>query len=607
MLGELARRYALLSVRDRLRWATLVPLGLAVAAVEALGGAVVASLVAMLSDPAAFLAHPRTQALVAWLPSARIRDVLVAVTMLTAAVHVVRTVLAVAVTWWQARLVATSLAALSTRVLRGYLSAPWAFHLRRNSAELLQNTVNGPEPFFGVFEAASVILTESLVVAALGVLLLALAPWQAWIGVVAIVLLLGGTLRLTRAAQRRGGEEEHLVRSALIRHLHEGLGGVKELKVLGRDGHVADRFAVEQASGVRLHTTKTTLDALPRVLTEAAFVLGLPVLILLTSWNDPSATGILPIVSLYAYAGFRTVPSAHRIALQVGMLRWNLAESAPLARDYDELVAARPARPDAPPIALRQSLALDRVSFSYERGVTPVLTDVSFEVRRGESVAIVGATGAGKTTLADLVMGLLEPSHGRVLVDGVPVDDRLTGWRGSVGYVPQALFLVDDTLRRNVALALPDEEVDDARVWRAVTAAQLGPLVRGLPDGLDTVVGERGIRLSGGERQRVAIARALYDDPPLLVLDEATSSLDPATERDLSAAIDALRGEKTLLVIAHRLSTVEHCDRIVVLEHGRVAAIGTYQDLVASSDAFRRLAALAPGATEPAPPRPGPR
>lgn len=592
VIAELWRRFSLLSPRDRMRWATLVPLGLAVAVIEALGGAVVASLVAVLSDPQMLLSHPRAQPFVAWLPTDGTRDLLIAVTLLTAGVHVLRTLLAVFATWWQARLLVTSVASLSTRVLRGYLSAPWLFHIRRNSAELMQNTLNSPEPFFNVFDSAATIITETLVVTALLFLVLALAPWQASVGVFAIVLLLAVTLRLTREAHRRGGAREHAISSALLQHIQQGLGGVKELKVLGREHFVADRFEAEQQAGAQLHTSRATLEALPRVLTESAFVLGLPVVILLTSWDDASARGILPIVSLYAYAGFRAVPSAHRIALRAGLIRWALAASEPLVRDYHDIQAASRVPRTSDRLSLDRAVALEAVSFQYEGSPAPVLTDISLEIRRGESVAIVGATGAGKTTLADLVMGLLPPTDGRVTVDGVAVDNRLAAWRGAVGYVPQALFLIDDTLRRNVALALPDEAIDDARVWRALAAAQLESFVASLPRGLDTTVGEQGIRLSGGERQRVAIARALYDDPPLLVFDEATSSLDPATERDLTAAIEGLRGEKTLLVIAHRLSTIERCDRVVVLEHGRLAAIGPYGELIEKSPAFRRIAAL---------------
>lgn len=209
-------------------------------------------------------------------------------------------------------------------------------------------------------------------------------------------------------------------------------------------------------------------------------------------------------------------------------------------------------------------------------------------------MGIVGATGTGKSTLVDLVLGLLEPTAGRITVDHAPISADVRGWQRQLGYVPQSPFFVDDTLRRNIGLGLPDQQIDDDRIWSSARTAQLEELIASLPGGLDTVIGERGVRLSGGERQRVSIARALYHDPDVLVFDEATSSLDPSTERDLTRAIDLLRGRKTIVIIAHRLTTVEHCDRLLLLKDGRVAAEGSYAELAGTNAVFRAMAAMEP-------------
>jgi ABC-type multidrug transport system fused ATPase/permease subunit len=229
---------------------------------------------------------------------------------------------------------------------------------------------------------------------------------------------------------------------------------------------------------------------------------------------------------------------------------------------------------------LRHTLELHRVSFTYPAAHAPSLTDLSLTVRRGESVGFVGASGAGKSTLVDIVLGLLASEAGEVWVDGKNIQTNLRNWQDQIGYVPQSIFLTDDTLRRNVAFGLANEQIDEAAVWRAIRAAQLDELVHTLPQGLDTVVGERGIRLSGGQRQRIGIARALYHDPGVLVLDEATSSLDTTTERGVIQAVNALRGDKTVLIVAHRLSTVEHCDRLYRLEQGKVIEEGTPSAMV---------------------------
>jgi len=249
--------------------------------------------------------------------------------------------------------------------------------------------------------------------------------------------------------------------------------------------------------------------------------------------------------------------------------------------------------------AFKRELRVEGVSYTYPSAVRPALASVSFVLPAGGSVGIVGATGAGKSTLVDLVVGLLTPTEGRILADGVELVGRHRQWRRRVGYVPQTIFLLDETLRRNVALGIPDREIDDVAVARAIKMAQLDTLVASWPAGVATFLGERGIRLSGGERQRVGIARALYHDPELLVFDEATSALDNVTEAEVNRAIEALRGRKSLLVIAHRLSTVRPCDRLILLEAGRVVAEGAYDELLASSPQFRRMVE-APGLRETA-------
>jgi ATP-binding cassette, subfamily B, bacterial PglK len=239
-----------------------------------------------------------------------------------------------------------------------------------------------------------------------------------------------------------------------------------------------------------------------------------------------------------------------------------------------------------------RTIALEHVSYQYPQTASPAVHDLSLTINRGESIGIVGPTGAGKSTLVDLVLGLLPPSSGRLLVDGTPVGAGVI-FRRRVGYVPQSLFLIDDNLRRNIALGVSDGEIDRARLDRVIAMAQLRAMVAALPDGIETDVGERGVRLSGGERQRIAIARALYHDPDFLVFDEATSSLDLATEAEVTRTIGELRGDRTMLVIAHRLTTVRQCDRIVFLRGGGIEAIGTFDELCRDSREFRELAALA--------------
>ena len=296
--------------------------------------------------------------------------------------------------------------------------------------------------------------------------------------------------------------------------------------------------------------------------------------------QDVSGGNTVSVLALFAYTGFRVVPSANRIMLNVGYMR----EAHPWIRNMDDdmrrLKLPSPRTYDHDRPLLQQTLACEEVSFGYEGGPPLALDRVSFTINRGESIGIVGPTGAGKSTLVDVLLGLLPPTTGRVLVDGEPLEGRERAWQRQIGYVSQNIYLLDDSLRRNIAFGIPDSAIDDAKLNAAVTQARLDEVVAAMPSRLDTVVGENGVRLSGGQRQRVAIARALYHDPAVLFFDEATAALDTQTEREVTEAIGNVHGTRTVIAIAHRLSTVKHCDRLIYLRGGRVAGIGTYQELM---------------------------
>jgi ABC-type multidrug transport system fused ATPase/permease subunit len=272
------------------------------------------------------------------------------------------------------------------------------------------------------------------------------------------------------------------------------------------------------------------------------------------------------------------LPSVNRLALAMQSLRYSQHYIDMAHAELKLLPSALPT--SASPMAFVDSIILDSVSYRYSNAHVNSLDGISFEVPHGASVGIVGGSGAGKSTLVDVMLGLLRPTTGRVLVDGVDIATNIRGWQDRVGYVPQAIYLSDDTLRRNVAFGIPEQKIDDAAVRRALQAAQLDGFVAGLPAGVETMVGENGVKLSGGQRQRIGIARALYHDPQVLVLDEATSALDTETEVGVMEAVNALHGNKTLIIVAHRLSTIAGCDRIYRLEHGRVVKTGTFPEVI---------------------------
>jgi ABC-type multidrug transport system fused ATPase/permease subunit len=416
------------------------------------------------------------------------------------------------------------------------------------------------------------------------ILLLAVEP----VGALVVVALLGlaawGFQRFTHHRIARWGAARQLHDGLRIQHLQQGLAGAKDVILTGREDAFLAEYEVHSRGTARAGQLQQTLQQLPRLVLELLAVCGLAGLVFVMIQRRQSIDGLLPTLGLFAAAAFRLMPSANRVIGAFQNVRYALPSISVM---YDEVRLAPAERPPSQgkPVQFTRQLVLESVSFRYAAAAAPALADVSLTVDAGSTVGFIGGSGAGKSTLVDVILGLLQPQSGTLRVDGREVRDDLRGWQNLIGYVPQSIFLTDDTLRRNVAFGLPDSQIDDQAVRRAIVAAQLGPYVDALPEGLDTAVGERGVRLSGGQLQRVGIARALYHDPQILVMDEATSSLDTETERGVMEAVYALHGRKTVLIVAHRLSTVENCDYLYRLDNGRISAQGTPMQVLAQSRA----------------------
>ncbi|MEO8077686.1 MAG: hypothetical protein ABI818_15260, partial [Acidobacteriota bacterium] len=390
MVREIRRRFAMLSPAERLRWASMAPLGLGAAVLEAAGGALVFALLTVILDPAG--SSRITEAIRARVPGADPRNAVLTLAACAAAVHLARNLLILGVAWWRARVVAFDAAALSTRLLRAYVAASWPFHLQRGSPGLIENIRESARPFFEVFESAATILTEAAVVGALAAVAIAVAPLTVTAVCAGIVAVVAAGLRLTRAAQRRGGARQFELGTSLYRHVQHSLGAIKEIRILGRGRFFVDAFSRDARERAKLDTLRAALDALPRVLLETMFVLGM-LAVLVLNRGAGNGAAVLPLISLYAYTGFRVIPAAHRIAVQINNLRWGLAATAPLVDDL-HLLEGLDARDDAGPrLAFHDRLDARGVVFSYEGTNLPVLRGVTLTVRRGESVAIVGATG----------------------------------------------------------------------------------------------------------------------------------------------------------------------------------------------------------------------
>ncbi|MFN9368673.1 MAG: ABC transporter ATP-binding protein [Planctomycetia bacterium] len=496
-------------------------------------------------------------------------------------IYLVTTAVLAFAAWQQQKFIASVHAGLSHRLYDVYLRQPWTFHLQRNSAVLMTNLdrVNIVGDAVGW---ALILLAEGFVLAGM----VALLMWFEPVGTLAVCGVAGAAAavlgRLTRHRLVRWGKLQEDYAAVRARHMHHGIHGVKESLLRGSAGFLR-QFAAANALFARMTSRRSFVSNLPRLWFELVAVTALCVLTGAMYLEGKTPRTMLPLLGLFAVAAFRILPSVNRLATATHMLKYHrpvvdmMHEELALGRD-----AVAPSA-SSTPLAFDRELVLDQVSYRYPGSSTDTLRDISVRIPAGSSVGIMGISGAGKSTLIDTMLGLLSPTAGCIRADGVDIATNVGGWQRLVGYVPQSIYLADDTICRNVAFGAADHEIDHLAVRRAIRAAQLDQFVADLPKGLDTLVGERGVRLSGGQRQRIGIARALYHDPRILVLDEATSALDDATEREILAAVNLLHGVKTLVIVAHRPSTVAACETIIELDAGRVARIDRRTETAAAS------------------------
>jgi ABC-type multidrug transport system fused ATPase/permease subunit len=481
---------------------------------------------------------------------------------------------------------------LSSYLLTVYLSKEYPFFLNRNTSTLGKNLLaevyqltNGL--LMPIFEMVVNILIALTLVAVLFVS----DPISAFV----VLVVIGGcyviiNLRV-RKKIRSSGRERLAANQGRYKTTGEALSGIKTTKVLGREQFFIDQFNRDSRKFTRVETTIRVIREIPRYALDALAFGTIVLLVVILMITRGEAAQVIPMVSLFAFAGYRLLPAMQAIFGSVTSIYFNQPILDTL---YDDLIHKKdtkgPGR--AKPMDLNDSVALKEIKFSYPETSIAVLNQVSVTIKKNTTVAFVGATGSGKTTLIDIILGLLVAQEGELLVDGQKIEgDLVRRWQQTIGYVPQDIFLSDDTVERNIAFGLKDSEIDRERVIAAAKIAAMDDFITGqMKDGYDTVIGERGIRLSGGQRQRIGLARALYDNPPVLVLDEATSSLDGITETEVMDAIKSASQDRTVIMIAHRLSTVQNCDVIYMMKDGNIVSHGTYDDLMQNSATFRKMA-----------------
>lgn len=597
MFSNFQRYLDLIPSGERSPWVGVLVLAVVVSGVEAVGAVLIYALVGLATEQGASTQLPVVGDLRDRFPGVGQDDLIVATAMGVAVFFVVRALVVLGNRYHQDRVAQMTGVALSTRLLERYLRLPYSFHLRRNSSQLIRNTNESvSEIITSVLQPLVQAISAGLMILAMLAVLVVTAPLATLLVSVILIPLVLFVLGVVRPRMKRLGQvsQEKNARSYVA--LQHSLHGYRDVTVLGRQDFFLDIYRRARVHIAETRWKRGVLQEFPRVSIEGIVIGFIAAFLSFSVRGDGNPQDSLAILGLFAYSALRIMPALNQLVRSITSLRFGRAALDDVRHDLS--LPVPPPVKDVTPLPFTEAIRLNGVSFSYEGTETPTLQNMDLTIRRGESLGIVGSTGAGKSTLIDLIVGLSTPTRGAVTVDGVDIRSCEPAWQRNIGMVSQEVFLADDTLRRNIALGLGEDEIDDGMVREAARLAQLEEFVDSLPEGFETRVGERGVRVSGGQRQRVAIARALYDRPRVLIFDEGTSALDNHTELLLINALEQLRAHHTIITVAHRLSTVRDYDRIAFLAGGRLQDVGDFDSLIARNLDFRLLAGWA-GASRP--------
>ena len=462
---------------------------------------------------------------------------------------------------------------LSTRLLTTYLSEPYTFHLNKNIAELQRSMQEDTGLFTQVLMHTLQLVAEVVVCIVLGVYLFTVSNSITVVIVGLLILCVVLFTKITKRFTEQLGKEAQVYKGKLYQWVNQSLGGVKEVKVLNREEFFVSSYKKYYGLYIKGVRINRLLSITPKYMVEAVCMTGLLIAIIIKlNFGHGELENFIPQLATFAVAAFRLLPSVGRINEHVN----NILYAVPSVdliygdlkgiEDYQESKGEE----EGKEWSFEHGITAKHITYAYPNTDTNVLEDANCIIPKGKTVAFIGSSGAGKTTMADIILGLLAPQRGKILVDDIDVFKNLTMWHHQIGYIPQVIYLSDDTIRNNIAFGIHEDQIDEEAVRTALKKAQLAEFVDTLPDGLATIVGDRGVRLSGGQRQRIGIARALYHDPEILVLDEATSALDNETETAVMEAIESLQGSKTMIIIAHRLTTIQNADIIYEVGDGKV-------------------------------------
>ena len=588
-LRQLLRQlWAHLARRRRLQLGVLLLVMLASSVAEVLSLAAVLPFLAVLANPTGLWSQPLVQQWAPQLGIASAEALLLPITVAFAVAALAAGAIRLLNLWLNGRLAAAIGSDLSCEAYRRTLYQPYAVHLARNSSELIASISTDVNRVINqVLNPLLLLLSSGLIALSLVATLVAI-DWSIALGAgLVVALVYAAAMAASRRPLQQLSQRYVNLNRALIQALQEGLGAIRDVLLGGTQGFYARTYRQADQPLRRVGADAGFLSAYPRLVLEPVGMALIAVVGYLLVRQQGVARA-LPLLGALALGAQRLLPVVQKVYEGWAQSRNAKASLASVLQLLGQPLPPGCQLPPPAPLRLQQSIRLDAVHFAYAPELPEVLRGLSLEIRRGERVGLIGSTGSGKSTTLDLLMGLLQPTAGRIQVDGVNLHDpaqpqRLKAWRAAIAHVPQSIYLADSSIAENIAFGLPPDQINRELLQRAAEQAQIASFIEGSPQGYDSFVGERGIRLSGGQRQRIGIARALYRQAQVLVFDEATSALDTATEQSVMAAIEGLSRELTIVLIAHRLSTVERCDRVIRLDEGKIEIQGSPQEILAKT------------------------
>lgn len=574
----------ILNNKQKIQFIGLFFLGLGCAIAETFGVSAVLPFIQAIMTPEVIMNNKYLEPVLRGLHIEAVTDVILLTGIAIVVVYLIKNVYLIMAVYIQTKFRCHFHEELSSRLLYSYLQRPYSYYITTTSAAILQSIQNDSNSVYDIMNTLYQLTAEWFTIILLGAFL-AYSDWFMAIGILCVSLV--SFLLVTLEFKKKLAQQGILSREAKeeqYKYLYQPIMGNKDIKVMQRTN-----FFIKFYKQATQKVTKTTISygiimSLPEKIIETGSIAGIIAIVCIRLYMGMDAASFVPQLAVFAVAAFRILPSISRCA---GYLQTLVFYRPSMDAAYTDMIAFNKYEEEAKNYRLqeqkrlkRENISLDDIKFNkeinisniswkYETSKEIVINDLSLTIKKGEAVAFIGASGAGKTTLADIILGLLQPMHGSIRMDGIDIFAIPMEWSKIIGYVPQSVFLIDDTIRANVTFGLDPSKVSEEAVWEALEKAQIKEYILQLPKGLDTPVGERGIRFSGGQKQRIAIARALYHDPDILVLDEATSALDGETENALMEAIDSFHGVKTLIIIAHRLSTIRNCDKIYEIRNGK--------------------------------------